>query len=91
MSVAAHCMPIYTHIASGRRGRVNNMIIELTFVNICAVNRGKAAAVADRTIVLTAKAEAANILRAQQSIIATLNRAQSSQIRFHKIALEYKS
>jgi hypothetical protein len=67
------------------------MIIELTFVNICAVNRGKAAAVADRTIVLTAKAEAANILRAQQSIIATLNCTQSSQIRFHKIALENKS
>jgi hypothetical protein len=86
------CGPLYAHLHAHRvRTKRLGENIELTFVNICAVNRGKAAAVADRIIVLAARADAANILRAQQSIIATLNRTQNSQICIYKVALEYKS
>jgi hypothetical protein len=62
-------MPIYMRAVSvqnGGEGKAKGRQRKPTLVNICAVNKGNAAATADRITVLTAKADAANILHAPQ-------------------------
>ena len=58
-----------------------------TLVNICVVNKGNAAATADRIMVLTAKADAANILHVQGSALMIIIAHKNSQICIHEVAL----
>ena len=73
IKVPAHCMPIYMRavsVQSRGEGKAKGRQWKPTLVNICVVNKGNAAATADRIMVLTAKADAANILHAQGSALS---------------------
>jgi len=85
--------PLYARLRAcqnkaGGEELVNDRSLKPTLLNICVVNREKAAPAADRTTVLTAKADAAYILRASDSVIKSPIAYRNSQICVPKVVLD---